>query len=43
MVKIPHQIVQAFQEAQVSLTLIWNYDPNVFYSMPQTTRQQHQP
>lgn len=34
--------MQAFQEAQLSLTLIWNYDPNVFYNIPQTTRQQHQ-
>ncbi|KNZ54330.1 hypothetical protein VP01_2975g2 [Puccinia sorghi] len=32
-----------FQEAQVSLTLIWNYDPNVFYNIPQMTRRQHQP
>ncbi|KNZ46555.1 hypothetical protein VP01_7170g2, partial [Puccinia sorghi] len=34
-------IVQAFQE-QISLTLIWNYDPNIFYNIPQTTRQKHQ-
>ena len=36
-------IVEAFREAQLNLTLIWNYDPNVFYNIPQTTRQQHQP
>ncbi|KNZ56133.1 hypothetical protein VP01_248g5 [Puccinia sorghi] len=35
------KIVQSFQEAHISLTLIWNYDPNIFYNIPQTTRQQH--
>ncbi|KNZ54446.1 hypothetical protein VP01_2945g2 [Puccinia sorghi] len=36
-------IVQAFQEAQISLTLTWNYDPNVFYKIPQTTKKKNQP
>ncbi|KNZ64691.1 hypothetical protein VP01_10044g1, partial [Puccinia sorghi] len=37
------EIVQAFQEAQIFLTLIWNYDPKILYNIPQTTRQKHQP
>ncbi|KNZ55828.1 hypothetical protein VP01_2570g3 [Puccinia sorghi] len=31
-------IFQAFRNAQISLTTIWNYDPNIFYNIPHTTR-----
>jgi len=31
-------IVQAFRNAQISLTPIWNYNPNIFFNIPQTTR-----
>ncbi|KNZ46422.1 hypothetical protein VP01_7281g1, partial [Puccinia sorghi] len=34
--------IQAFVPFKSSLTLIWNYDPNIFYNIPKTTRRQHQ-
>ena len=33
-------IVKAFRNAQISLNPIWNYDPNIFYNTPHTTRHE---